>query len=219
MVAVLASSLQSCNHASRHIYTSRSFGVVAKQHKTIAILPFDVRLGLRPKEMERLTPKQHAELEQSHGRAMQSSLHVHFLNKINSEEEVVTVQDVRVTNALLEEKGITPEEIIQHTPTELAHLLGVDAVITGTMVTEKPLSNGAAMAMMMYTFFFTSGISNGGPTNAGNATLKIFDGATGSLLWSYDKRLSRGLGSNTDTIVRAITRKATRKIPYAKMKA
>ncbi|MGV3541419.1 MAG: hypothetical protein ACO1OQ_16505 [Rufibacter sp.] len=219
LAAALLLALPSCNPSARNIYTSRSFKSIAKNHKTIAILPFDVRIGLRPKEMEKLTPEQLYDLELKHGRAMQSALQVYFMNTINGKRDIINVQDVRTTNSILEEKDLQPEELAALTPTQLAQMLGVDAVLTGSLTTEKPLSNGAALALAAYTFFFTPDISNGGPTNAGNASMKIHDGATGNLLWSYDKMLARGLGSDTHTIVKAITRKASKKIPYSKLKA
>ncbi|WP_082893511.1 hypothetical protein [Rufibacter ruber] len=218
-LAALLLWLAGCHYAAKNVYTSKSFKTVARHHKTIAILPFDVRVGLRPNEMRNLTPERHYDLELKHGRAVQSALQVYFLHTVNAKKEVIAVQDVRTTNALLEEKDIQPEELTQFTPTELAQLLGVDAVLMGSLTTEKPLSTGAALAIAAYTFFFTPDITDGGPTNAGNTTMKIYDGATGDLLWSYDKMLARGLGSDTQTIVRAITRKASKKIPYGKLKA
>lgn len=210
-------SLQSCNYAARDIYTSRSFKTVARQHKTIAILPFDVQISLRPKDMKKLTPEEHYKLELLHGRAVQSSLQMHFLNKINAKREVIAVQDVNITNAILEEKDIQPEELANYSPIELAQLLGVDAVLMGSLVTEKPLSNGAALALAAYSLLFTQEISNGGPTNAGTTDIRIFDGSTGNLLWSYHKVLGRSLGSDTHSIVKAITRKASKKIPYNRL--
>lgn len=218
-IALLLASVQSCNYAAKNIYTSKSFRKIAKQHKTLAILPFDVQVGLRPKEMRDMTPERLYDLELHHGQAVQSALQVYFLEHINRKREVISIQDVRTTNAILAEKDIQPEELTKYTPTELAQLLGVDAVMTGRLTTEKPISDGVAMALALYTFFYTPNITNGGPTNAGNASMKIFDGASGNLLWSYDKMLARSLGSDTQTIVRAITRKAAKKIPYAKLKA
>ncbi|WP_207433681.1 hypothetical protein [Sabulibacter ruber] len=217
LVATALLGLGSCNQ-SRNIYTSRAFPAAAKQHKTIAILPFDVQVGLRPNQMRQLTPEQLYDLELKHGRAIQSALQVHFLNKVNRNEEKVAVQDVNVTNSILKERDIQPEELQAIPPAELAQMLGVDAVMVGSLTTQKPLSNAVAAALTIYNFLYTPYVSGGGPTNSGNAAIKIYDGASGTLLWSYEKMLSRGLGSDTHNIVRAITRKATKKIPYTKLK-
>jgi citrate lyase gamma subunit len=217
LVAVLAAvcSLQSC---SPSVYTNPSFTAVAKQHKTIAILPFDVKVGLRPNEMRDMTEERHYELERQHGRAIQGALQVHFLQTINKKKEKVKVQDIATTNAILLDKDIQPEELTKYTPAELAQMLGVDAVMMGSLTTDKPFSNGVAAAMVIYELLATPNISLGAPTNTGLAVMKIYDGATGSLLWNYEKALERYLGSDTNTITRAITRKAAKRIPYAKLK-
>ncbi|WP_460893712.1 hypothetical protein [Rufibacter soli] len=217
VVPALLLALTSCDQ-SRHIYTSPSFSTAARQHKTIAILPFDVQVGLRPNQMKRLTPEQHYDLELQHGRAVQSAFQIHFLNKINKETEKVAVQDVILTNSILKEHDIQPEEIQTIPPAELAQMLGVDAVLVGTLVTEKPLSNAAATALVIYTILFAPDLAGSQPTNVGSTTVKIYDGPTGSLLWSYEKFLTRGLGSDTHSIVKAITRKASKTLPYAKIK-
>ncbi|WP_048922149.1 hypothetical protein [Rufibacter radiotolerans] len=217
VVPALLLALTGCDQ-SRHIYTSPTFSTVARQHKTIAILPFDVQVGLRPNQMKRLTPEQHYDLELQHGRAVQSAFQIHFLNKINKEAEKVAVQDVMVTNSILKEHDIQPEEIQAIAPSDLAQMLGVDAVLVGTLVTEKPLSNAAAVVLAIYTFLYTPDLVGSQPTNVGNTTIKIYDGPTGSLLWSYDKFLTRGVGSDTHSIVKAMTRKASKTLPYAKLK-
>ncbi|RNI27022.1 hypothetical protein [Rufibacter latericius] len=215
MVMLVGLGVSSCNH-SRNIYTSPAFEAAAKHHKTIAILPFDVQVGLRPNQMRRFTPEQLYALELQHGRAVQSAFQIHFLNKINGDSEKIAVQDVNVTNSILKEQDIQPEELQAIPPAELAQMLGVDAVLVGSLTTEKPVSTAVAAAIAVYTFLYTPYVSGPGPTNTGNTTMRIYDGASGNLLWSYDKMLSRGIGSDTHNIIRAITRKATRQIPYAK---
>ncbi|WP_192822605.1 hypothetical protein [Rufibacter sp. LB8] len=215
---VLFLFMASCNPATRNIYTSQSFSTAARQHKTIAILPFDVKVGLRPSQMKRMTPEKLYDLELKHGRAVQSTLQMYFMKYINHQREVIAVQDVRETNRILQEKDIQPEQLHAIPPTELAAMLGVDAVMTGRLTTEKPYSNAFAMALAAYTFLYTTEVSNGGPTNMGTATIQIHDGATGNLLWNYDKMLARSLGSDTHTIVKAISRKASKKIPYARLR-
>ena len=48
------------------------------------------------------------------------------------------------------------------------------------------------------------------PANTGKLAITINDGKTGELLWKYDKSLSCGLGSDTNSIVTTIMRKASR---------
>ncbi|MBC3539459.1 hypothetical protein ACFSC6_18210 [Rufibacter sediminis] len=215
IAALVVLGLSSCNH-SRNIYTSPAFQAAAQHHKTIAILPFDVQVGLRPNQMRRLTPEQLYALELQHGKAVQSAFQIHFLNKINRNREKIAVQDVNLTNSILKEHDLQPEELQAIPAAELAQLLGVDAVLVGSLTTEKPVSTAVAAAIAVYTLLYTPYIGGSGPTNTGNTMMRIYDGASGDLLWSYDKMLSRGIGSDTHHIIKAITRKATRQLPYAK---
>jgi hypothetical protein len=92
---------------------------------------------------------------------------------------------------------------------ELSQLLGVDGVISGTFESSQPMSGGAAVAMFMVTGF-------SGATNTGKLAISINDGKSGELLWKYDKTLARGFGSDTNSIITTIMRKASRQFPYSK---
>ncbi|CAM3392009.1 hypothetical protein POKO110462_00555 [Pontibacter korlensis] len=122
----------------------------------------------------------------------------------------MSFQDAHKTNALLARHEITAENLRSYTPEELARLLEVDGVITGTFETDKPMSDGASLALGLVVGFY-------GATNSGKTSINIYDGTSGELLWKYEKALSRSLGSDTNTIVTTIMRKASRKFPYSKM--
>jgi hypothetical protein len=195
---------------TREIYTNPNFNTLAKTHKILAILPFKTTLQLRPKEVEKNGgPAGVAALEKREGLGVQSAVHSYFLKRKESNDVMVDVQDPARTNALLERNAVTYETLSGFTAEELANLLHVDAVVSGTFESTQPMSNGAAVAMA-----FTIGY--GGPTNTGKTTISINDGKTGELLWKYDKTLSRGFGSNTGTIITTIMRKASRQLPYDK---
>jgi hypothetical protein len=69
------------------------------------------------------------------------------------------------------------------------------------------MSEGASVALGLLIGFY-------GPTNSGKCTINITDGATSELLWKYEKTLSRSLGSDTNTVINAMMRKASRQFPY-----
>ncbi len=195
---------------TREIYTCDDFKTLAKDHKVLAVLPFKTTLQLRPKEVEKNGgPAGVAALEKREGLDVQSAVHSYFLKRRESKELTVDVQDVNRTNALLERNAVTYETLSSFMPEELAKMLGVDGIISGTFESTQPMSNGAAIAMSLAVGF-------AGPTNTGKTTISINDGKTGKLLWKYDKTLSRGFGSNTSTIVTTIMRKASRQLPYDK---
>jgi len=195
---------------TREIYTNANFKTLAKDHKVLAVLPFKTTLQLRPKEVEKNGgPAGVAALEKREGLDIQNAVHSYFLKRKESRDLIVDVQDVNRTNALLERNAVTYETLTSFTPEELAKILGVDGIISGTFESTQPMSNGAAIAMSLAVGF-------AGPTNTGKTTISINDGKTGELLWKYDKTLSRGFGSNTSTIITTIMRKASRQLPYDK---
>lgn len=192
---------------TREIYVNPQFETLAKDHKKIAILPFKVIMKLRPKQMEQMSPEQLAQLQKDEGLAVQSALQTYFLKRKEQHEFEVSFQDLATTNALLKKHNLDAENLEKYTPAELAEMLEVDAVITGILSTDKPMSEGASVALGVLVGFY-------GPTNSSKCTININDGATGELLWKYEKTLSRSLGSDTNTVINTIMRKASRQLPY-----
>ena len=195
---------------TREIYTNPKFRELAKDHKTLAVLPFRTTLQLRPAEVSKNGgPEGVRTLEQREGLSVQSAMQSYLLQQKVSRDITVDVQDVATTNALLAKNGMTAERLQTMTFVELAQLLGVDGVISGTFESSQPMSGGAAVAMMMIGGF-------SGPTNTGKLAISINDGKSGELLWKYDKSLARGFGSDTNSIITTIMRKASRQFPYSK---
>ena len=195
---------------TREVYTNANFRTLAKDHKILAILPVKTTLQLRPKEVEKNGgPAGVAVLEKREGLAVQSAIHSYFLKRKESNGLTVDIQDVARTNAMLERNAVTYETLSSFTPEELAKILNVDGIVSGTFESSQPMSNGAAIAM-------TALVGFGGATNTGKTVISINDGKTGELLWKYNKSLSRGFGSDTGSIITTIMRKASRQFPYDK---
>src|SRR5690606_21678619 len=180
------------SHAqTREIYVSDNFAALAKDHKKLAILPFKVIMKLRPKQMEQMSAEQYTQLQKDEGLAVQSVIHSYFLKRKAQHGLSIDFLDVTTTNALLAKANVTQDNIDSFTPKELAELLNVDAVITGVLSTDKPMSEGASVALGVLVGFY-------GPTNSGKCTININDASTGELMWKYEKTLSRSLGSDTN---------------------
>lgn len=191
----------------RSIYTSPNFSQLTKDHKELAIIPFEAVVKLRPKQMKDMSAEDLARLEEQEGESVQSALYSYFLKRQAKNDYTVGFQDISRTNALLAKNGITYENIGEFTIEELAEMLEVDGVVTGRITTDKPMSEGGAIALGLLT-----GIS--APTNSGKIGVSIKDGATGELLWNYEKALARSMGSDNNQIINALMRKASRKFPY-----
>ncbi len=195
---------------SRAMYTNPKFYSLAKDHKKVAVVPFSVSIGLRPKEREKITDEQLKQMEYKEGLAAQSSLVSWFLRKQNAEQYDIQFQDVNTTNALLKKAGLDIHDLAANTHDEIAKILGVDAVMGGIIETTKPVSDGASLVM-------SAAFGFGGTTNTGNIIINLNDAEAGDLLWKYDNDLSGTLGSDMDAIMDSLMRKAARKFPYADM--
>jgi hypothetical protein len=192
---------------TKEIYVNPAFSELTKTHEKLAVLPFKAIIKLRPKEMERMTPEQFSQLQKDEGIAVQSAILSYLLKRKEQHDFKISFQDMNTTNALLAKNNVDQSNIDTFTPKELAEILQVDGVVTGILMTDKPMSDGASLAMGVLVGFY-------GSTNSGKCTISINDGATGELLWKYDKTLARSLGSDTNTIINAIMRKASRQLPY-----
>lgn len=194
---------------TREIYVHAEFQKLTREHKQLAILPFKAVVKLRPKQMESLSQEQFETMQRNEGLAVQSAMESYFLKRKENREMEVDIQSTTTTNALLSQNNISADNIEQFTPQQLAEILGVDAVIGGMLFTDKPMSEGASLALGVLVGFY-------GNTNTGKCTININNGADGTLLWKYEKTLARSLGSDTSTIINTMMRKASRQLPYIK---
>jgi hypothetical protein len=189
------------------IYKSQSFDGALTKHKTVAILPAEVSIQLRPNEAKRMTPEQLSETAQKTGYDIQDKMQGWFLRRSDKFHYTVTFQDVNRTNARLKEAGIKYTDLKEKDRADLAKVLGVDAVIQNRVKMEKPISEGVAIAAGLL-------LNTWGPTNNVLTTININDGKSGDVLWKYDYAASGTIGSSTERLVDALMRNASRKFPY-----
>lgn len=190
--------------AQTNLYQHPEFELKTANHKVIAILPFNANVSLRPKQMKEITAEQLAELEKNEGLSVQSAMYSWFLKRKKRGDLLVEIQDTKKTNALLSKNNVDLKAI---TSEELAEILGVDAVITGTFETDKPMSDGASVALGLLVGFW-------GTTNAATINMSVNNGTDGELLWNYNKRVAGSLGSSTDMLINKLMRKASRRLGY-----
>lgn len=190
------------------IYKSNEFDAALAKHKTVAILPADVTTTLRPNEAKKVSAEQLQDINEKTGFAIQDKMYSWFLRRSDKFSYTVTFQDVTRTNALLKQAGISYNSLAAKDRTELAKLLGVDAVLQNRSSMEKPMSDGAAIAV---------GVIFGawGNTNNVQTTINIHDGSSGNLLWKYDYQASGSVGSSATNLVNALMRNASKKFPYS----
>jgi hypothetical protein len=204
-MSILALVLTSCGP---QIYKSSNFSTAMAKHKTVAILPAEITMQLRPNQAKNMTQQQLDEMATKTGYDIQEKMYGWFLRRGDRFNYTVTFQDVTKTNAKLKEAGITYNDLKATDRSKLAKILGVDAVMQDRTNMEKPMSEGAAVAVGLL-------VGAWGNTNKVQTTINIHDGNSGDLLWKYDYEASGSVGSSTNNLVDALMRNATKKFPYS----
>jgi hypothetical protein len=205
LTVTLVGVLMSCGPK---IYKSASFDNALAKHKTVAVLPADVTVQLRPNEAKKLTTEQIADMAQKTGYDIQDKMYSWFLRRSDKFQYTVSFQDVNRTNALLKDAGITYADLATKDRAEIAKILKVDAVLQNRSRMEKPMSEGAAVAVGLL-------VGAWGNTNKVETTINIHDAQSGNLLWKYDYEASGSVGSSTTKLVDALMRNAAKKFPYS----
>lgn len=201
-----------CSSCGPSIYLAQDFRTYAPAHKTVAILPASVNIGLRPKEARNTSGDQMRNMQQQSALDFQSRIYAWLLRRQMQQHYTVEFQDVALTNSMLRKANLTDEDMRTLSPQDLAKMLGVDAVLTTSVRTSKPMSDGAAVALGVL-------VGAWGATNQANITVNIHDGAAGKLLWKYDFVASGSVGSSPENMVNALMRNASRKFPYTPAKS
>jgi len=190
------------------IYKSADFSNALAKHKSVAILPAEVNIQLRPNQAKNLSAEQIQDMANKTAMDIQEKMYGWFLHRGDKYEYTVTFQDVNKTNAKLKEAGIKYFDIKTTDRAKLASVLGVDAVMQDRVTMEKPMSEGAAIAVGLL-------VGAWGATNKVETTINIHDGKSGDLLWKYDYEASGSVGSSSTKLVDALMRNATKKFPYS----
>lgn len=139
------------------IYTAPDFDSYYQAHKVMAILPFKISYdeSKLPKEM---TAEMLAKAKEEESYAFQDQLYIQFLDRQAKKNQfTVDFQDVSQTNILLNEAGMKFDSLPLFTKKQIKDVLGVDALLSGTMRKEKPMSAACYVQAMdtKNTTFYT----------------------------------------------------------------
>jgi len=159
--------------------------------------------------MKDITTEQLERMEKSEGESIQSAMYSWFLKRKKRGTLSVNVQNTVTTNAKLKKAEVTFENYETFTPSELAKILEVDAIIMGTFDTNQPMSEGASVALGLLVGFW-------GATNSATINLSIYNAVDGELLVNYNKKVRGSVGSDNDDLINILMRKASRRIAYTK---
>ena len=196
-------------NAQTHLYEHPQIDEIMSSHKQIAILPFKTSITLRPKDMKSLSNEQISKMEQDEGLSIQNAMYSWFLKREKNGETFISVLDPINTNTKLRKMGVTFENFEDYTPDELADMIGVDAIIMGTFETNKPMSEGASVALGLLAGFY-------GSTNKAIINMNLYNAKDGVLVANYNKSISGSMGSSTEDLINILMRKASRRVSYSK---
>jgi len=187
------------------VYTAEEFSTYQEEHKIVAILPYSVHIELK-KLPEGTTEADIREMESDEGLMFQRILYGQFLEQYSKRRYTVEFQDIDKTNTLLTRSDIDFGNMTKYTKDELAAVLGVDALISGHIKRDKPMSTAAAI--------WSTVLIGVGNTNQVHVSMAVHDGATGKLLWSYDNDVGGGLGSSPEKLAKSLMDQISKKFPY-----
>lgn len=187
------------------VYTAEDFSTYQAEHKTVAILPYSVQIELK-KLPEGVTQDDIEKMEADESQVFQKVLYGQFLEQYSKGRYTVEFQDIDKTNTLLTRSDVNLDNMSSYTKDELSALLGVDALISGNIRRDKPMSTGAAIASTLFLGF--------GTTNKVHVNMAVHDGTSGNLLWSYDHEVSGGLGSSPEKLAKSLMDNISKKFPY-----
>lgn len=219
----LAALIMLISSACTPTYQSRNFDSLTSHHQVVAVLPVEmVYTGMTP---EGFSEDDMWEIEMAESQAFQMALHNEILRSTRNGRKSISVslQDVKTTQALLQESGIALTDVEYHSPEKLAKILGVDAVVRATIQKNRIMSDlssyGIEMgvrALGILTKQPTWPLLPGGVTHSKeiNASYALVDGEHGETLWSVAFDVQADWRQHSNDIIDQVTRRGARKFPY-----
>jgi hypothetical protein len=204
-IILIAFFLVTAIQAQKNVYESGRFDELSGDHRTLAIIPFFTHLELD----ENLSGNEMNDLEEKEGYAVQDAFETYFGRGKKKKKFSVEFQNIKNTNAILAQNGITYDNIDTFTIKQLSKILKVVGIISGNLDLNILLSRGIPAEFSFIDYIL-------GDANYGRIGIKISDGDTGKLLWKYENKITKKSGKNTDDLIDKLMKRVTRKFPYDK---
>ncbi|MEL6655551.1 MAG: hypothetical protein AAFY48_16225 [Bacteroidota bacterium] len=204
---------------SPRYYETAAYEEFADDHQTIAVLPSQmVTTGRIPPEW---TEEQIVQIEENESHAFQIAVFDEIAQRSGRRggEILIYLQHYTETNAKLAEAGISARDSWTMTPSDLASILGVDAVIRTGMRKDMWLTDlesfGISMAQTAISLFGgTSPFPVITKTSDVFLSASVLDGETGITVWNTDRRAATDWNTRHAQIVRHLARVLARRFPY-----
>jgi|TARA_B110000438_G_scaffold134936_1_gene130495 hypothetical protein len=193
-------------------YTVENIEEYISNQKTFAVIPFTFKITAeKPRKMAQSDFDASVyDAEKNGATAAQQALINRVLRKKN--RVAVEPQPQARTNTLLKRNGeIRYTDGVwgsfdAYLPEELCEMLGVDAVIIGTVSSGKIFTTAGSVVMKFLKLGGSPSVS---------ADLSLFD-KDGTMIWQWssDSMKASGMGSSVDDMMEYIFKKGARKMPY-----
>ena len=213
--------LFSCG-VNKNVYKSADFNNQVANHRTVAILPFQIRQTGHVGKNESVDAIKATNEKWAY--VFQESLLSYSLRHTskNRKGQMISFQGAQRTNAILNELGLSVDAMYSKKPEELAQLLGVDAVIMTTLEKDKNFSDGVAYGLKAGSVLLNAvskSATVGAPLNGINAAdvnlnSYLYDAKDGKLLWKTFRQGGTDLPTNTDDLVEFYSNWIAKKLPY-----
>ena len=195
--------LSICSCSTAKIYSAPDAVSLAKQHKIVAVLPTTVAIAPR----KNITNESNIEQEKNESLTMQKEVFSWLLEQKRKSKFQAELMDIETLNAKLKKLGYPANGM---SPAELCEALNVDGIIQSGFSYGKIMSEGAAIAMNI--------LGGGGNSNEAHGAISIYDAKNKKMIWNYDNTYSGGLTSSPSTLVDALMKEASKKMPYMQKK-
>jgi hypothetical protein len=207
-------TLTSCHR----YYTSSSFEQKTAKHKKIAVLPPQIVMTGQPSK--KVSPEMIVVMEEKESKMFQESLYNNILRQASKGNKVmdVTVQPFTNTLALLEQNNISIRDSWTKDDTELAELLGVDAVVRSSIQKDRYMSDEASLGITVAKNIIFTAIKTPVIMPVNNKTSDIHATCTivskGETLWNDYYKEESNWNNPANEIIEGITAKFARHFPY-----
>jgi hypothetical protein len=206
---------------SPSFYTPKDFKEKTRDHKTVAVLPFEmVMTGRLP---ETLKPEDIRKIEESESTAFQQS----FFSQIHTEHTsakhplTVIIQPVETTNEILKDHGLSIRDSWAKSPTELAKMLNVDAIVRSKIVKTRFMSDkesfGLTVGREVLSNLSPIGYYIPTRTNKVGLTTNIYNAKDGDALFSSQLSYSINYNWTPAEAIDRINRQMAFDFPYVKL--
>lgn len=230
LLVLLAATLTCC--APGRATTSILSPAALTAHRTVAILPFDVeqsRIQLSdirfPGADTTLTSQQRIRQEwtakqQLEGRYVAYRLQELFYDQLEAQKPArgytVQFQDVRETNRLLQQAGITYENLPDKSLEEVQKALSVDAILSGETLLFQPLPNGVGLAARILLNEPLLGNQSVIPASEATTSLTLYDCRENKLAWRLDFQRTGNNALKPERLAQNLVKAAMPRFPYSR---